>query len=101
MSEINYCEFAERLDYLRKSPSAFIEEVCGIKLNTWQKQIVENMSEFDPTPRRPMRRWNFYIDLCVAYSRMKDDDYIVIASPKKWDKLNKEQLAEYIDKYWK
>ena len=59
------------------------------------------MSEFDPTPRRPMRRWNFYIDLCVAYSRMKDDDYIVIASPKKWDKLNKEQLAEYIDKYWK
>jgi len=100
MSEINYNTLAERLDYLRKNPSAFIEEY-GIRLNIWQKQIIKNMSKLDSTPRRPMRRWNFYINLCITYSRMKDDDYIVIASPKKWDKLSKTELLEYIKNYWK
>lgn len=100
MSEINYNTLAERLDYLRKSPSAFIEEVCGIKLNTWQKQIVENMSKLDPTPRKPMRRWNFYLELCWKYSRMNDNEYVVIASPKKWEKLSRAELLEYIENYW-
>lgn len=100
MSELNN-ELAERLDYLRKSPSAFIEEICGIKLNTWQKQIVENMSKLNPTPRRPMRRWNFYLELCWKYSRMNDNEYIVIASPKKWEKLSKAELLEYLENYWK
>ena len=100
MSDLNN-ELAERFDYLKKNPSAFMEEICGVKLSAWQRYILDNMSKFDPTPRKPMRRWNFCLELCWKYSRMNDDEHIVIASPKKWEKLNKEQLAEYIDNYWK
>ena len=101
MSEINYNTFAQRLDYFKKNPSAFMEEMFGIKLSTWQKYIVDNMSKFDPVPRRQMRRWNNYIKLCFAYLKMEDDDHIVIASPKEWNKLSKVELLEYLENYWK
>lgn len=101
MAEINYCAFAERLEYLKKYPSVFIEEVTGVKLNKWQRIMVDNINKIQPTPRKPMKKWNTYMNLLLAFSRMKDDDYIVIASPKKWEKLNKEQFAEYIENYWK
>lgn len=100
MSEIN-SNIAERFDYLKKNPSAFMEEICGIKLSAWQRYIVDNMSKYDPTPRKPMRRWNFYLKLCWKYSRMNDGEYIVIASPKKWEKLSRAELLEYIENYWK
>ena len=101
MAEINYCAYAERLEQLKRHPSAFIEEVCGIKLNHFQKIMVEQINKIKPTPRNSMKKWNNYINLCIAFCSMKDDDYIVIATPKKWDKLNKEQFAEYIENYWK
>ena len=40
MAEINYCAYAERLEQLKRHPSVFIEEVCGIKLNTSQKIMI-------------------------------------------------------------
>ena len=101
MVEINYCAYAERLEQLKRHPSVFIEEVCGIKLNHFQKIMVDQINKIKPTPRNPMKKWNNYINLCIAFCNMKDDDYIVIATPKKWDKLNKEQFAEYIENYWK
>ena len=97
MTEINFNTFVERLEYLKKHPSAFVEEVCGIKLNCCQKVMIEAMNKCNPTPKAPMRRWNNYINMVLVYLRMKDDD----ATPKKWDKLNKEQFAEYIENYWK
>lgn len=100
MSELNN-GLAERFDYLKKNPSAFMEEICRIKLNTWQRYVLDNMSKFDPTPRKSMRRWNFYLELCWKYSRMNDGEYIVIASPKKWEKLSRAELLEYIENYWK
>ena len=101
MSGLNN-ELAERFDCLKKNPSAFMEEICGIKLSVWQRYILDNMSKYDPTPpRKPMRRWNFYLELCWKYSRMNDGEYIVIASPKKWEKLSKAELLEYIENYLK
>ena len=100
MSELNN-SLAERFDYLKKNPSAFMEEICGIKLSAWQRYILDNMSKYDPTPRKPMRRWNFYLELCWKYSRMNDNEYVVIASPKKLEKLSKAELLEYIENYWK
>ena len=66
MSDLNN-SLAEQFNYFKKNPSAFMEEICGVKLNTWQKYILDNMSKYDPTPRRPMRRWNFYLELCRKY----------------------------------
>lgn len=101
MTEINYCEFEERLEYLKKYPAVFIEEVTGVKLNKWQRIMVDNINKIKSTSRNSTKRWDNYVNLLLAYSRMKDDDYIVIATPKKWNKLNKEQFAEYIENYWK
>ena len=100
MSDLNNT-LAEKFDYLKNNPSAFMEEICGIKLSAWQRYILDNMSKYDPTPRKPMRRWNFYLKLCWKYSRMNDNEYVVIASPKKWEKLSKAELLEYIENYWK
>lgn len=100
MAEINYCAYAERLEQLRRHPSAFIEEVCGIKLNHFQKIMVDQINKIKPTPRNPMKKWETYINLLFAYSKMKDDDHIIIASPKEWKKLNKVEFAEYIEHYW-
>ena len=99
MPELNN-SLAERFDYLKKNLSTFMEEICGVKLSAWQRYIVDNISKFDPTPRKPMRRWNYYLELCWNYSRMNDDEYIVIASHKKWEKLSKAELLEYIENYW-
>ena len=101
MAEIDYCVYAERLEYLKKYPSVFIEEVTGVKLNKWQKIMVNNINKIQFSPRISMKKWNNYINLLLTYSRMKDDDCVIIATPKKWDKLSKEQFAEYIENYWK
>ena len=101
MSNLNYNLLAEQLDYLRRNLSAFIEEVCDIKLNTYQKFIIENISKYNPTPKRQIDRWNNYINLCLAFIRMEDDDNIVIVNPKRWEKLSKLELLEYIENYWK
>ena len=66
MAEINYCAYAERLEQLKRHPSVFIEEVCGIKLNRFQKTMVDQINKIKPTPRNPMKKWNNYINLCIA-----------------------------------
>ena len=43
--------FANRLEELRKCPSAFIEEVVGIKLLPYQKLMVDKMSKCDFSTR--------------------------------------------------
>ena len=91
--------FVERLDYFKRQPSAFIEDVCDIKLNRYQRYIVDKMNKCNPTPRAPMRRWHSYMNMILTYLNMKDDDHIIIATPKKWDKLSKEEFAKYIEKY--
>ena len=101
MEEINYCEYAERLEHLRRYPSAFIEDVCGIKLNHYQKVLIDKINKIKPTPRNPMRKRNSYINMAIAYTNMKDDGYIVIATPRKWNKLSKAEFAKYIENYWK
>ena len=95
--------FAKRLEHLRKYPSAFIEEVVGIKLLPYQKLIVDKMSKCDFTTRYPNtnKKYYTYISLLCYFIKMKDDDYIAIASPNKVEKLNKEEFGRYLENYWK
>lgn len=95
--------FAKRLEYLRKYPSAFIEEVVGIKLLPYQKLIVDKMRKCDFTTRfhNTNKKYYTYISLLCYFIEMKDDDYIAIASPYKVEKLNKAEFAEYLENYWK
>ena len=97
--------FANRLEELRKCPSAFIEEVVGIKLLPYQKLMVDKMSkcDFDFTTRCPnhSKKYYTYISLLCHFIEMKDDDYIAIASPDKVEKLNREEFGRYLENYWK
>lgn len=95
--------FKKRLEYLRKCPSAFIEEMVGIKLLPYQKLIVDNMSKCDFTIRYPNinKKYYTYISLLCHFIEMKDDDYIAIVSSDKIEKLNKAEFAEYLENYWK
>ena len=95
--------FKKRLEYLRKCPLAFIEEVVGIKLLPYQKLTVDNMSKCDFTTRyhNNSKKYYTYISLLCYFIEMKDDDYIAIASPDKVEKLNKAEFAEYLENYWK
>ena len=95
--------FKKRLEYLRKYPSAFIEEVVGIKLLPYQKLMVDKMSKCDFTTRyhNNSKKYYTYISLLCYFIEMKDDDYIAIASPGKVEKLNKEEFGRYLENYWK
>ena len=95
--------FAKRLEHLRKCPSAFIEEIVGIKLLPYQKLIVDKMSKCDFTTRYPNtnKKYYTYISLLCHFIEMKDDDYIAIASPDKVEKLNREEFGRYLENYWK
>ena len=95
--------FAKRLEYLRKYPSAFIEEVVGIKLLPYQKLIVDKIHKcnFTTICRNNSKKYYTYISLLCYFIEMKNDDYIAIASPDKIEKLNKAEFAKYLENYWK
>lgn len=95
--------FAKRLEHLRKHPSAFIEEIVGIKLLPYQKLIVDKMSKCNFTIRYPNinKKYYTYISLLCYFIEMKDDDYIAIASPDKVEKLNRKEFSRYLENYWK
>ena len=103
MKDEQKISFAKRLESLRKCPSAFIEEVVGIKLLPYQKLIVDKMSKCDFTTRYPnhSKKYYTYISLLCHFIEMKDDDYIAIVSSDKIEKLNKAEFAEYLENYWK
>ena len=94
--------FAKRLEHLRKCPSAFIEEIVGIKLLPYQKLIVDKMSKCDFTTRYPNtnKKYYTYISLLCHFIEMKDDDVIVIARSDKIEELNKDEFLEFLWKYW-
>ena len=96
--------FAKRLEYLRKYPSAFTEEVVGIKLLPYQKLIVDKMNKYDfitECRNNSSKKYYTYISLLCYFIEMKNDDYITIASPDKIEKLNKAEFAKYLENYWK
>lgn len=101
MTDEQKISFSKRLEELRKSSSAFIEEISGIKLLPYQKLMVDKMIKCEITPRNQHRKYNTYIYLLCSYIEMKDDDYIAIATPKKVERLSKPEFLKYLKSYWK
>ena len=101
MTDNERMEYANKIQYFRKSPSAFAEYLHGTKLHWYQKFVLDNIENLKSYLRKPMRKWNTYISLCCVYIDMKDDDCITIASPKKIERLSKAELLEYLENYWK
>lgn len=101
MTDKERIEFTKKIQYYRKHPSAFAEYLYGTELHWYQKHILNNIECLSPYLRNQMRKWDTYIRMCCAYIKMKDDEYIAIASPKKVEKLSKEEFLEYLKTYWK
>lgn len=103
MNEKESIELASKIQYFRNNPSYFIEDFYGVRLNKWQRHIINNISKIDIryNARHSYKKYQTYIRLCSVYINMKDDEHIIIASPNKFEKLNKDELLKYIERYWK
>lgn len=100
MDNTNYCERAKLIEKARKYPYYFAE-LCGVKLTASQKIALKVLSKMQPSPRRSMKKYHTYLQLCRSYIHMNVDDHMIIASPKEWKKLTKKELEKYIEDYWK
>lgn len=96
-------KLSNKIQYFKNNPSCFVEDFCRVKLNKLQRYIINNIDKIDIkyNVRHPYKKYQTYIHLCNKYVNMKDNEYIVIASPDKVEKLNKDGLLKYIKQYWK
>lgn len=103
MNEKELMKLSSKIQYFRNNPSYFIEDFCGVKLNKWQKYIINNIDKIDIkyNARHPYKKYLTYIHLCNTYINMKDNEYIIISSPDKVERLNKDRLLKYIEQCWK
>lgn len=102
MTDNERMEYANKIQYFRKSPSAFAEYLYGTKLHWYQKHMLDNMERLSSSYlRNQMKKWDAYVRMCCAYIKMKEDDYIAIATPKKVERLSKSEFLEYLENYWK
>lgn len=103
MNEKELMDFSKRVQHYRKHPSFFVEDVCGAKLTKWQKYMIDNIDKtnIQYNARNSYKKLMAYYHLCSTYINMKDDEHIAIVSPDKVEKLNKDGLLKYIEKYWK
>lgn len=103
MNEKELMKLSSKIQYFRNNPSYFVEDFCGVKLNKWQRYIINNIDKIDIkcNARHSYKKYQTYIHLCDTYINMSDNEYIIIASPNKIERLNKEGLLEYIKQYWK
>lgn len=100
MSNTDYWERAKLIGKAREDILCFAE-ICGIQLTASQKILLKILSKMQSSPRRSMRKYDTYLQLCRSYIRMNDDAHIVIVNPKEWKRLNKKELEKYIEDYWK
>lgn len=84
-------------------PSEFIEQYCGTRLFSWQKQIIDN---YPRVYHYAHSRWNgkritqFYY-LCSHLNEMKDNDIIVFWKGNGRTLMNKDEFANYLmSEYW-
>lgn len=100
MSNTDYCERAKLIKKIREDILCFAE-LCGIQLTASQKVLLKTLSKTQLPLRRPMKKYDTYLQLCKTYMHMNGDDNMIIASPKEWKKLSKKELGKYIEDYWK
>lgn len=89
--------------YYKLNPLKFFHEICGIKLLKYQELLINKLSKTDEVIFYKKSRCydETFIRLLTQLMFMNDDDTIAIVSPDKTEILNREQLAEYVEKYYK
>lgn len=84
-------------------PSEFVEQYCGIRLFSWQKEWIDSCPKITHYAHS---RWNgkritqFY-QMCNTLYWMKDNDIVVVWTGKKQRLMNKNEFANYLmSEYW-
>lgn len=104
MSVERYKEYYETL---KRNPSAYIEELYGIKLFPFQKVFLNIMCKAEQISYRcnPFYKYERFKSLCLAYINMKDDAKIIISSSDGDKIMSKEEFGEWLEKkcykYWR
>ena len=101
---MNVEKYREYYECLNHNLSKFIEELYGIKLFPFQKNMLDAMCKAKQISyrRNPYYKYQKYISLCFACINMKDDVKIVISSPDGDRVMNKEEFSEWLkNEYWR
>lgn len=98
MDDKKLMDMSNIIQYYRKNQSIFAKDIYGIKLTKWQRYI--NKVNVQYNARNSYKKYETYIHLCLTYIHMKDDEHIAIVSPNKVERLNKDGLLKYLEKYW-
>lgn len=84
--------------------SEFIEKYTSINLYDYQKYLVDNYNlntiYYLPARRSNKRLIKFY-NACRYLLNMKDNDTVMVAKPDGWERMNKDEFANYLlNRYW-
>lgn len=100
MNELTYNKLSE---ISKIKPSEFAERYLNIKLLDYQKQLLDKIGEHRfflkinyPRGYSYEKRIIKFYEACTHLSKMKDDDVVVVVKPNGWEKMNKEEFANYI-----
>lgn len=85
--------------------SEFAEKYLNIKLNGYQKIILDNYNpknRYYYLARGNNKKLRSYYNLCIHCSEMKDDESVVFVTTRGDIHMNKNELAKYLlNDYWK
>ena len=75
----------------------------GVKLLKYQELLIDILSKTKNVRfyNKGKDYYETYIKLLTHFMYMSDDDTVAIISPNKTEILNREQFADYIEKYAK
>lgn len=97
----------EYLNYLKRNPANYVEELYGIKLLPSQKLLLNSMNKIQNCVafvncRRQRYRYLTYLMLCIKLINMKEDDTIAIFNPSGDKILNKKEFIDWLEnEYWR
>lgn len=90
-------------------PSEFVRKYLNIQLFDYQKELLDKMSAnkyflnvYYPRGYSYEKRFVRYYNMCLYLDKIKNDDFIMLASLKEWRKMNKKEFKDYLlNEYWK
>ena len=84
-------------------PSEFTEKYLNIQLLDYQKKLLDKMDANKycfrinyPRGYSYEKRMIMLYNMCIHWSKMKDDDCVILVNSKGWHKMNKKELGDYL-----
>lgn len=94
---------------IEMNPSEFAEKYLNIKLSNYQKQLLDKIGSRKyfikinyPRGYSFERRIIQYYNACVYFSKMKDDDVVIVAKSDGCKQMNKKEFGDFLcNDFWR